>query len=239
MKKIFNKLGVIGVIITLMVSATIISVSSKENVCNKDLIKIVVLDSMENKISERYISYDIYNKIFEENNFPNDLSIFEYIDNKLNTLVEYNIISLEKSNELQNDLKLSFNDDGIHHSILPFNYDALNIFNGIFFKLEGEKLSSFFDLNVFNFPILNTNITALFSGYSTFQGTGFMFSIGFLGFQNVFKFSLTQPHFPEISGGILGFVGILIISKGIQTESSNSKILGIGMDVLTFWNEVE
>ena len=92
---------------------------------------------------------------------------------------------------------------------------------------------------LFHFPILNTNITALFSGYSTFQGNGFMFSIGFLGFQNVFKYSLTKPHFPEISGGLLGFVGILIISKGIRTEGSNSKILGIGMDVLTFWNEVE
>ena len=240
MKKINNRLMAYGIVLTLILSIAIISVSSEGNdINNNEAVKIIILDTRENKISERYISIDTYKELFEEDKILNDLSISEFIENKLNTLEESNIISLEKSNELRKDLKISTIKDSKFRNILPLNYDALNIFNGIFFKLEGKKLSSLFDLNVFNFPILNTNITALFSGYSTFQGNGFMFSIGFLGFQNIFKYSLTQPHYPEINGGIISFVGILIISEGLQTGDNDSKILGIGMDVLTFWNQVE
>ena len=240
MRKMNNKLIAYGIVLILIFSTAIISVSSEGNdLKNNEEIKIIILDTKENKISEKYISHDTYIKIFEDNNLQNDLSFSDYMENKLDTLVESSIISFEKSNELRNDLSLLSRKDGNYRSVLPLNYDALNIFNGIFFKLEGEKLSSLFDLNVFNFPILNTNITALFSGYSTFQGSGFMFSIGFLGLQNVFQYSIIQPHYPVINGGIIGFVGILIVSEGLSTGDNNSNILGIGMDVLTYWNIVE
>ncbi|MCJ2512863.1 MAG: hypothetical protein LN408_00250 [Candidatus Thermoplasmatota archaeon] len=241
MKIMNNKLIAYGIVLTLILSTAIISVSSEGNdLKNNELVKIIILDTREGKISERYISYGNYEEIFEENNFPYELSFSDYIEGKINTLLRSNILSFDKSNELRNDLKLLTRKDNNIRNILPLNYDVLNIFNGIFFKLKGEKISSIFDMNVFNFPILNTNITALFSGYSEFQGYGFIFSIGFLGVQNIFKYSLIgQPHFPEINGAMIGFVGILIISEGIETDNLDSDIIGIGMNVLTYWNQVE
>ena len=231
-----------AIVLTLIISTTIISVSSEENnLSNNEMVKIIILDTKENKISEKFIKTNIYNTIFEDYNPENSvLSSTEYITNKLNLLSESNIISQEKSNELRNNLNILSRKDNNIRNILPLNHDVLNIFNGILFKIKGEKISSIFDMNVFNLPLLNTNITALFSGYSEFQGTGFIFSIGFLGFQNIFKYSIiNQPHFSEINGVIIGFTGVLIISEGIQTENNEANILGIGMDILTYWNEIE
>lgn len=234
MKKINYKIISYALTIILIISTTIISVASEKNEIENDKIKIILIDTIDNKITEKFVTKDIYNNIFNDN----VCSSSEYIKNKLFSLNEMNIISNEKFINLNNQIfkqeyknKLNF---------IPLNYDVLNIFNGILFRLEGEKITSIFDMNVFNLPLLNTNITALFSGYSEFQGNGFIFSIGFLGIQNIFKYSLVnQPHLSEINGAIVGFTGLLIISKGIQTENNDDKILGIGMDILTYWNEVE
>ena len=204
-----------------------------------ELIKIVILDTRDNKIIDKYITSDVYNKIFEEYNPENKLfSLDDYVNNNLNILVDTNIISLEKSKELRNDLNiLNKGVNGIRN-ILPLKFDAFNIFNGILFKLEGKKISSIFDMNILDYPILNTNITALFSGLSSFEGSGFIFSIGFFGIQNIIEYSfIGQPHFPEIKGSIMGFTGILIVSRGIiGSGSGDLNILGIGMDILTHWN---
>jgi len=234
MKKTNYKIISYAVTIILIISTTIISVASEKNEIENDKIKIIIIDTLDNKITEKFVTKDIYNNIFNDNVFSSS----EYIKNKLFSLNEMKIISNEKFINLNNQIfkqeyknKLNF---------IPLNYDVLNIFNGIIFRLEGEKITSIFDMNVFNLPLLNTNITALFSGYSEFHGNGFIFSIGFLGIQNIFKYSIiNQPHFSEINGSIVGFTGLLIISKGIQTQNNDDKILGIGMDILTYWNEVE
>lgn len=239
MKKINYKIISFVIVFTLILSSTLIIVSSEESdLQNKDLKRIIVLDTRDNKISEKYITTNNYNMIFEEYKTENNAkSSIEYIINTLKLLEDNKIISTDKINELQKNI-LNRKDNNIKN-ILPLDHDVLNIFNGILFRLEGEKITSLFDMNVFNLPLLNTNITALFSGYSEFQGNGFVISIGFLGIQSIFKYSIiTQPHFPEINGAIIGFTGVLIISEGIL-ENNEAKILGIGMDILTYWNEVE
>jgi hypothetical protein len=234
MKKINYKIISYAVTIILIISTTVISVASEKNEIENDKIRIILIDTIENKITEKFVTKDIYNNIFNDDAFLSK----EYIKNKIFSLNEMNIISNEKFINLYNQLFKQEYKNKL--SVMPLNYDVLNIFNGILFRLEGEKITSIFDMNVFNLPILNTNISALFSGYSEFQGNGFIFSIGFLGIQNIFKYSIiNQPHFSEINGAIVGFTGLLIISKGIQTENNDDKILGIGMDILTYWNEVE
>ena len=121
-------------------------------------------------------------------------------------------------------------------------FDVVNLFNGLFFALKGEKTASFLDLPVYQFPFFNDNITALFSGFSKYSGNGFIFTLGTLGFQYEYEYdpdAYDFPYFPQVSGSIIGFTGVLLEAEvgdsfGPQYEGFYS--IGIGMNIFTLWN---
>ena len=143
MKKINCKITTYVIIGILLLSTSIISVSSEKNEIENNKIKIILLDTIDNRITEKYVTEDIYNQIFDNYNNENNLFLsIDYIKNKLTFLNEINLISNEKLIDLNNEL---FKQDQINKlSIIPLNYDVLNIFNGILFRLEGQKISSIF-----------------------------------------------------------------------------------------------
>ncbi len=117
---------------------------------------------------------------------------------------------------------------------LPHNgifFDVFNVFNGIFFAVRGVKNFTFFELNVTQFPLLGSNITAQFSAVTKLIGNGTVFTLGTLGF----SYSLAL-HPKVLEGVLIGFFGILI---EIQDLAETSYIGGIGMTVVTLWDEVD
>ena len=229
-----------GIISIILLTSTITVVNSQiisENETDKSM-KIRIYDTESNSINEFCINEEIYSNLFgESNGFGNDLSLKNIIEYKINILVENGIISENKANQLLNNFNIFEKYNDINQRTLIGNFDVLNLFNGIYFNLDGEIVNSILDLYVLNLPLLNKNISALFSGLTAIEGNGYIFSLGVFGFQYIFNSSLLQdPRFSEIKGSLIGFTGIMI--ESINGDVDNSNILGIGMNILTYWNEL-
>jgi hypothetical protein len=122
-------------------------------------------------------------------------------------------------------------------------FDLLNIFNGFGFGIKGEQTKSILDLPIARFPFLNTNITALFTGFSSFEGNGFIFTLGTNGFRYLYNYDRNDyefPYFAPVNGWFIGYTGILLeanVSDLFGETYEGTYIIGIGMDVMTMWNE--
>ena len=122
-------------------------------------------------------------------------------------------------------------------------FDLLNVFNGFGFAIKGEKTRSFLDLTVAQFPFLNTNITALFSGFNSFDGNGFIFTLGTNGFRYIYDYDRDTydfPYFGSIKGWFIGYTGIILeatISDALGETYEGTYIIGVGMNVITLWND--
>ena len=229
-----------GIISVILLTSTITVVNSQiisENETDKTM-KIRIYDTKSNSINEFSIDSEIYSNLFREpNEFGKDLSFRDIVEYKINILVENGIITENKAFQLLNNFNIFKKYDDINQRTLIGNFDVLNLFNGIYFNLDGEIVNSILDLYVLNLPLLNKNISALFSGLTAVEGNGYVFSLGVFGFQYIFNSSLLQdPKFSQIEGSIIGFTGILITS--LNEDAGNSKIVGIGMNILTYWNEL-
>lgn len=235
-----NNIIISGAIFILLITSTL-SIVNSETIPNKEdnnSIDVRIYNTQTGILSEKNIDREIYNVLFEKSNEKlNDMSFSNFIKNKINLLVESGCINYEEGSQLINKYNIfkKFN----NQNYLIGNYDVLNLFNGIFFRLDGEKINSFLDLYVLNLPLLNKNISALFSVLTEVQGNGYAFTLGVFGFQYIFNSSLFQdPRFSEIEGSIIGFTGILIESNNEGLTQDESTIMGIGMSILTSWNEL-
>lgn len=233
--------GVVLLLALTTIPYSTVSTYSKQNAV-EETIKICVINTFNNHISEYYLSTDEYTTLvnaFQQSVTSN--TNIESLSEKVTTLELLKLLSLDQATFLRSHYKtletkyLSYN-----YKDRIFGFDALNLFNGIAFFLKGEKISSLIDLNVFNFHLLNSNISALFSAYSEFQGNGFIISLGTLGFQSILSFSvLPDFRFSEIHGAIVGFTGLLIVTDSQAIGSEEATIMGIGLDILTYWDKIE
>lgn len=240
-KTTINKLKIIGIIIALFFTSlpltTAIHKSSQKN--DTQMVDIRVINTLTNTISYHSISQKEYQQLCNPiRQTDTSIPINEIINKKIVHINQLDIISDEQRERLTNRIELLTHQfPRANNNIDLFDFGAINLFNGIFFHIEGSKISSLLDLYVFHYQFLNTNFSALFTGYSEFQGHGFIISLGALAYQSIINYSFTEdPRFSEIKGSVIGFTGI-IIEK--DDTSGNDAITGIGLNVLTYWNEVQ
>jgi hypothetical protein len=198
-------------------------------------------------------TYDqtIRTKTIDFNEF---ISLFEPIQNKdlqqpynqllLNRLQEKGLITVQEQEIINHQLNMQTISGTLNNPITTgIFFDLLNVFNGFGFAMKGEKTRSFLDLPVARFPFLNNNITALFTGFNSFEGNGFIFTLGTNGFRYLYDYDRDQyefPHFPPINGWFIGYTGILLeatVSEIFGENYEGTYIIGIGMNVITLWNE--
>lgn len=187
--------------------------------------------------------------------FNKFISLFEPIQNEnlqqphnqllLKRLTDHGLITVQEKEIINHQLNMktmpgtSFNNP-ISKGLF---FDLLNVFNGFGFAMKGEKTRSVLNLPVARFPFLNNNITALFTGFNSFEGNGFIFTLGTNGFRYLYDYDKGQyefPHFPHINGWFIGYTGILLeatVSEIFGDTYEGTYVIGIGMNVITLWNE--
>lgn len=186
--------------------------------------------------------------------FNEFISLFEPIQNKdlqqpynqllLNRLQEKGLITVQEKEIINHQLNMQKISGTFNNPISTgIFFDLLNVFNGFGFAMKGEKTRSFLNLPVARFPFLNNNITALFTGFNSFEGNGFIFTLGTNGFRYLYDYDRDQyefPHFPSIKGWFIGYTGILLeatVSEIFGENYEGTYIIGIGMNVVTIWSE--
>ena len=194
---------------------------------------IIQLDSEKTK--------EILNEFFKEIEVKNFL---KDINEKLNILVKYDLINQQKANKIQQFFRVQKILSRSNIKSKGIFFDIFNFFNGAFFALKGERTRVLFDMAVYQFPFFeNTSVTALFSGFSSYTGSGTVLSIGTLGFRFLYDFNMNEyefPHFENINGWTVGFTGVLIkidFGDELDPKYEGTYYLGIGMTVALGWNE--
>ena len=240
-------LGIVSIFV-LASFVPVVSSSVQKQEEKEKTITINVLDSGSRYLTEYHVSEGDARKIIALMEEEISQEFFtKQIKEKLNVLKDIGIISSETANNLANKFKTQqkfLDKNRLMPTREPF-FDVFNIFNGVFFGLKGERTFDNLDLPVYKFPFFNSNITALFSIYSKFIGSGCIFTLGTLGFKYIYEFDMDKyefPHFPEISGSIIGFTGIFLklsIDESIEEEYEGTYFIGIGMNIASTWNNLE
>jgi len=240
-------LGIVSIFVLASFVPVVSSSIQKQEEKEKTII-INVLDSDSRHLTKRYVSEGDARKIIAlmEEEISQE-SFTKQIEERLNVLNDIGIISSETANNLANKFKTQqkfLDKNRLIPTREPF-FDLFNLFNGIFFGLKGERTFKDLDLPVYKFPFFNSNITALFSIYSKFIGSGCIFTLGALGFKYLYEFDMDKyefPHLSEISGSIIGFTGIFLklnIGDDLGEEYKGTYFIGIGMTVASTWNNIE
>lgn len=231
----------------LLISPTVLSVTENAIPTKEaDIGSVKVYDSLTNDIEQHTIKNSELETILTIINEPIDPSSYEHqIQEKLSMLVSLNLISAESAKNafqcFEYQKTLSLNDIGSSQS-QPILFDAMNLFNGIFFGLKGNLQNTVMYLPVFQFPFFDDNITALFIGYSKAVGSGSVFTLGTLGFKYIYDFDKDAydfPYFSPVTGNLIGFTGIIIeVSVGnLLPEYQGNYLIGVGMSIFTLWNK--
>lgn len=244
-KSRLGKFLMLGVAIILVLTSFAPAVTSDIQNEKEKTIKINVFDTTTEDLTKHYVSEEEAKEIIAliEGEISQE-SFAREINGKLEVLNNIGIISPETRNYLANSIdeqqKRIYKNHLISENGLFF--DVLNVFNGIFFGLKGEKEYTLLELNIYQFPFFNTNITAQFSFLSKFAGSGCVYTLGTLGFKYIYDFNLIQyefPHFSNITGSVIGFTGILLeldVGDTIGEKYEGTYIIGIGMDIATIWS---
>lgn len=245
-KKSYIKMLVIGCILILLGTCTIPIATS--NVQKQNTVKINIYDSTNSKITktERYLSADQAQQIitaFLNTEMTQDL-FYTQIQEKLKILQDNQLISETKATTLTKIFTTHQN--LLQRRTIPSNpaayFDVANLINLVIFGLRGEKDRGIVDINLVQFPFFNGTIAAQFSLASKFTGNGTVFSLGLLGFKYSYGQNQTQyptfPHFPSISGGVIGFTGILIDVESAQPGTPGHYVVGVGLSFVTAWDRV-
>lgn len=238
------KIGIVSNAVILILVATSFQSIATTPPAQSDLIDVTIYNLNENTIRHNTIEFDDFMSFFEPLDNQDEKNIQAYMQSRINILLESNLISEEEKELLQQQLKLTFlpqSFPGIEPKGIFF--DLFNVFNGFGFAIKGEKIRSFLDLPIMHFPFLNNTITALFSGFSSFEGNGFVFSLGTNGFRFIYNYDRADfafPHFSSVKGWFIGYTGILLettIPDTFGEEYEGNYIIGIGMNVITLWTE--
>ncbi len=210
----------------------------------KEMVKVTIYNFEDESVRNQQIELDKFMSIFDPIENNQQLDFFTIMQSKIDTLYENGLITDEELELLEIELRsysIQQSLPGIASKGLFF--DLLNIFNGFGFAIKGEKTRSFLRLPVVSFPFINSNITALFTGFNAFDGDGFIFTLGTNGFRYIYKYDREQydfPYFSSVKGWFIGYTGILLetsISDALGEEYEGTYIIGIGMNVLTLWSD--
>ncbi|MDG6218003.1 MAG: hypothetical protein QCI00_00990 [Candidatus Thermoplasmatota archaeon] len=238
------KIGIVtNAVILILIATSFQSIATTPH-AQTDSIDITIYNLNENTVRHNTIEFDEFMSFFEPMNNQDEKNIQGYMQSRINILLENNLISEEEKELLQQQLKLTFLPQSVS-GIEPKGifFDLLNVFNGFGFAIKGEKIRSFLELPIMQFPFLNNTITALFSGFNSFEGNGFVFTLGTNGFRFIYNYDRDDfafPYFSSVKGWFIGYTGILLeitISDTFGEEYEGNYIIGIGMNVVTLWSE--
>lgn len=235
------------VIIPFIMITQIIIIPVMSTPKNNNFLKIKILDTVKGQVSEYEVSFETMKTVIslimdqeKDNSFKNSVT------NKLEILENLGLIESSTTHQINRLFSKIPNLENGKNS-LPRSraiFDLFNFFNGIFIGLKGEKEYGLLDLPVAKFPFINSNITALFSVFSQFSGNGSVFTLGTLGFKQLYDFDMAKypfPHFPKIKGSFIGFTGIileLVAGDELGEEYEGSYLIAVGMTILTVWNNI-
>jgi len=240
-KKIKVGLGATIVFVMILFSSfQSIASSSYES---EKLVDISIYNYQTGEIRKQTLEFEKFITIFK----PMDAEINSFQDAmelKIQQLHSFGLITASE-HEFLNQQMQTFSLDNAISCVQPTGlfFDLLNIFNGFGFALKGEKTRSFLDLPIMKFPFLNTNMTALFSGFNAFEGNGFIFTLGTNGFRYIYDYDRNEyvfPHFSSVKGWFIGYTGFLLeasVSDDFGEQYEGTYIIGIGMNVMTMWND--
>ena len=243
---LMKRLLISSVIFLLIFSSIPITMSKISNSNDKKLVTIKVYDCNQNNIvkTEKEIPIEQF-KIFVSEIMQteiNEKSFYDQLIGKVNILKNYNLISQDSQSRLIKVYEVRKNILNNRYTLPSTGiiFDVANIFNGLFFGVKGEKERSILELNLAQFPFLNGTASAQFCLIHKIVGDGTVFSLGFLGFKYNYGYNETEypefPHFPSISGGVVGFTGILVDVDVDHEDFQGHYVFGIGMSFLTMWN---
>jgi hypothetical protein len=250
-KSIKKQMLVIGCIIILLGTSTISVATSnqqKQSLINDNqTVKISILDTTSGQISktQHVISSEQAQMIiqaFFETKMTSD-SFYQQTQQKLKILQDNDLISSKTATKLTNMFtvhKNLFNNKHISSRTAAY-FSTVNLINIVMFGLKGEKNATIFERDLIQLPFFNGTISPQFSLASKFKGNGTIFSLGLLGLKYSYGQNQTKypafPHFPEITGGVIAFTGILIEVESAQPGYPGYFIVGLGMSLFTAWNK--
>ena len=236
------------VVITLFVIITLLAlpmhnVAMTQPDTQSEQIQVRIYTIADQTMRTQEVELDEFLSFFEPLEIDEKTNSQLAFQQRLNQLLENNIINVQEkkfvqqvTSSLGSKIKSDVDSEGLF-------FDLLNVFNGFGFAMKGEKTRSFLDLPVARFPFLNTNITALFSGFNSFDGNGFIFTLGTNGFRYLYDYDRDTydfPYFGSIKGWFIGYTGIILeatISDALGETYEGTYIIGIGMNVITLWND--
>lgn len=237
------KIGLGAIIVFVMIlfsSFQTVAIASKEK---EEMVEISIYNYETDAIRTQNIEFDKFITIFEPMNAEEMNSYQNAMQLKIQQIIDLGLMT-ETEREYLNQQIQSLSLYNSISDVQPTGlfFDLLNIFNGFGFALKGEKTRSFLDLPIMKFPFLNTNITALFSGFNAFEGNGFIFTLGTNGFRYIYDYDRDEymfPYFSPVKGWFIGYTGFLLeasVSDIFGEEYEGTYIVGIGMNVMTLWN---
>lgn len=204
-------------------------------------IQLKIYNIAEQKVRTQTVDFKDFISLFDPINNFDKYSAKEDMQSKIHQLLQSDFINENEKNIIRQQFQQISNENGNKYSKGLF-FDLFNIFNGFGFAIKGEKTQSFLDLPVAKFPFLNSNFTALFSGFNSFEGNGFIFTLGTNGFRYIYDYDRDEyafPYFSSVNGWFIGYTGIILevtVSDVIGETYEGTYIIGVGMNVATLWN---
>ena len=239
-----SKIGLGAIILSVMILCSSFQGLATPSQNQKEMLNVTIYNFEDESVRNQQIELEKFMSIFDPIENNQQLDFFTIMQSKIDILHENGLISDEELEFLEIELRsysIQQSLPGIASKGLFF--DLLNIFNGFGFAIKGEKTRSFLRLPVASFPFINSNITALFTGFNAFDGDGFIFTLGTNGFRYIYKYDRDLydfPYFSSVKGWFIGYTGILLetsVSDAFGEEYEGTYIIGIGMNVLTLWSD--
>lgn len=235
---------VIGVSILLIsVSSMSASVQTLDKKYKENKTEVIIEDLITGTKNKFYLEKDIVLEILDfklEKITPQTFTL-KTIE-KIDVMKNADLIDEKTANYITNFFIRKQNSlDNRNLKPAPL-YDLVNLFSGVSFMVKGERTFKSLDLPVGTFPFINSNITALFSIFSSFDGDGFIFTLGTLGLKYLYDFNMDLypfPYFPGIKGSVIGFSGVfvkMVIGEDYEEEYRGTYFIGMGMNFGALWS---
>ena len=235
---------VIGVCILLVsVSSLSTSVQSINNITKENKTQVTIEDFITGTKKDFFVDKDIALEIldFELEKITPQTFTSKTVE-KIDVMKKADLIDEKTANILTTFfIKKQNSLDNRNSKPAPL-YDLVNVFSGVSFMVKGERTFASLDFPVGTFPFINSNITALFSILSSFDGDGFIFTLGTLGFKYLYDYKRDAypfPYFPGIKGSVIGFSGVfikMVISEDFDEEYRGTFFIGMGMNFGALWS---
>ena len=245
MNKKNTKIGLGATIVFVMILFSSFHGVAIPSQTQKELVEVSIYDFEQKTIRHQTIEFEKFISLFEPLETGGEKTFHSSSQVKINQLYEMELLTEIEYQYLKDQLQiLSMKEivSGVESKGIIF--DLLNIFNGFGFAIKGEKIRSFINLPILQFPFLNTNLTALFTGFNSFEGNGFIFTLGANGFRYIYTYDKDAydfPYFSPVKGWFIGYTGILLeaaVSDAVGEEYEGTYIIGFGMNVMTLWNKL-